>query len=41
MLFRSYAESTAAPTDPVALRDDKFAYGLDVVLDGLSLRLTR
>jgi AcrR family transcriptional regulator len=25
--------------DPVALRDAKFAYGLDVVLDGLSLRL--
>lgn len=30
---------TAATTDPVALRDAKFAYGLEVVLDGLALRL--
>ncbi|MFB7514729.1 TetR/AcrR family transcriptional regulator [Streptomyces sp. NPDC056144] len=28
-----------AAVDPVALRDAKFAYGLDVVLDGLALRL--
>ncbi|MEV8539196.1 TetR/AcrR family transcriptional regulator C-terminal domain-containing protein [Streptomyces sp. NPDC051572] len=40
-LAGSYAESAATSTDPVALRDGKFAYGLDVVLDGLSLRLTR
>ncbi|SHN03967.1 TetR/AcrR family transcriptional regulator [Cryptosporangium aurantiacum] len=26
--------------DPVAIRDTKFAYGLDVVLDGLALRLS-
>jgi len=40
-LAGSYAESAATPTDPVALRDSKFAYGLDVVLDGLALRLAR
>ncbi|WP_037803496.1 TetR/AcrR family transcriptional regulator C-terminal domain-containing protein, partial [Streptomyces resistomycificus] len=34
-----YAEATAAAQDPVALRDAKFAYGLEVVLDGLALRL--
>ncbi|MEV6213035.1 TetR/AcrR family transcriptional regulator [Kitasatospora sp. NPDC051914] len=27
------------PGDPVAIRDAKFAYGLDVVLDGLAMRL--
>ncbi|MFC0847471.1 TetR/AcrR family transcriptional regulator C-terminal domain-containing protein [Streptomyces noboritoensis] len=33
------AEAYAAEVvDPVALRDDKFAYGLEVVLDGLALR---
>ncbi|GAA5007900.1 TetR/AcrR family transcriptional regulator [Streptomyces siamensis] len=31
----------AEDIDPVRIRDDKFAYGLDVVLDGLSLRLPR
>ncbi|MFJ5307405.1 TetR/AcrR family transcriptional regulator [Streptomyces sp. NPDC088350] len=40
-LAGSYAESAPTITDPVALRDSKFAYGLEVVLDGLSLRLTR
>ncbi|MFJ9378591.1 hypothetical protein [Streptomyces sp. NPDC101455] len=40
-LAGSYAESAVTTTDPVALRDGKFAYGLDVVLDGLSLRLAR
>ncbi|MFG2374660.1 TetR/AcrR family transcriptional regulator C-terminal domain-containing protein [Streptomyces sp. NPDC048504] len=40
-LAGSYAESAATSTDPVAPRDGKFAYGLDVVLDGLSLRLAR
>ncbi|WP_405616476.1 TetR/AcrR family transcriptional regulator [Streptomyces sp. NBC_00076] len=30
-----------AATDPAALREGKFAYGLEVVLDGLALRLPR
>ncbi|WP_030665614.1 TetR/AcrR family transcriptional regulator [Streptomyces cellulosae] len=30
---------TAAAADPAALREQKFAYGLEVVLDGLALRL--
>ncbi|MGW6703999.1 TetR/AcrR family transcriptional regulator [Streptomyces sp. NPDC054956] len=39
-LSDSYAASAAtAALDPVAIRDTKFAYGLDVVLDGLALRL--
>jgi len=29
----------AASTDPVEIRDAKFAYGLEVVLDGLALRI--
>lgn len=29
------------PIDPVAIRDEKFFYGLDVVLDGLEMRLPR
>ncbi|WP_217242973.1 TetR/AcrR family transcriptional regulator C-terminal domain-containing protein [Streptomyces sp. AC555_RSS877] len=33
-----YADATAATQDPVAVRDGKFAYGLEVVLDGLALR---
>jgi AcrR family transcriptional regulator len=35
------AESYAAPVtpDPAGLRDAKFGYGLDVILDGLALRL--
>ncbi|MFB6848178.1 TetR/AcrR family transcriptional regulator C-terminal domain-containing protein [Streptomyces sp. NPDC056373] len=32
-------ESSARAADPAKLRDDKFAYGLEVVLDGLALRL--
>ncbi|MDT0389101.1 TetR/AcrR family transcriptional regulator C-terminal domain-containing protein [Streptomyces dubilierae] len=36
-----HAEVEEATTDPAALRDMKFAYGLDVVLDGLALRLPR
>lgn len=36
----SYTAATAAAAiDPAAMRDDKFAYGLDVVLDGLTARL--
>jgi len=34
-----YTAGTTDPTDPVALRDAKFMYGLEVVLDGLALRL--
>ncbi|MFD3941702.1 TetR/AcrR family transcriptional regulator C-terminal domain-containing protein [Streptomyces sp. NPDC058579] len=37
-LADSYQQSLAAP-DPVETRDAKFAYGLDVILDGLALRL--
>jgi hypothetical protein len=29
------------PVDPARIRDDKFAYGLEVVLDGLALRLAK
>ncbi|MET9731827.1 TetR/AcrR family transcriptional regulator C-terminal domain-containing protein [Streptomyces sp. NPDC006458] len=32
-------DAVAATVDPVAVRDEKFRYGLDVVLDGLALRL--
>lgn len=35
------ADSTAVTTDPARIRDAKFAYGLEVVLDGLALRLPR
>ena len=35
----SDAYATAAPVDPATLRDTKFTYGLEVVLDGLQLRL--
>ena len=34
-------ETSAQASDPAKLRDDKFAYGLEVVLDGLALRLPR
>ena len=35
-------ESYAAPLpDPAEVRDTKFANGLDVILDGLALRLPR
>ncbi|MFF3609910.1 TetR/AcrR family transcriptional regulator C-terminal domain-containing protein [Streptomyces sp. NPDC002463] len=41
-LAESYAAAaTHAVVDPVAIRDSKFAYGLDVVLDGLEMRLPR
>ncbi|GAA0679971.1 TetR/AcrR family transcriptional regulator C-terminal domain-containing protein [Kitasatospora atroaurantiaca] len=33
--------AVAADLDPVEIRDSKFAYGLEVVLDGLALRLPR
>jgi AcrR family transcriptional regulator len=35
------AYTEAAPADPAQIRDDKFAYGLDVILDGLAMRLPR
>ncbi|MFE4331600.1 TetR/AcrR family transcriptional regulator [Streptomyces sp. NPDC056831] len=38
-LADAYAEPPAV--DPVEIRETKFAYGLEVVLDGLSLRLPR
>ncbi|MCG6496278.1 TetR/AcrR family transcriptional regulator [Kitasatospora sp. A2-31] len=39
-LTESYAASSkVAAVDPVAIRDSKFHYGLEVVLDGLALRL--
>ncbi|MGY1580786.1 hypothetical protein [Streptomyces sp. MN13] len=40
-LSASYGKVMEAADDPVALRDTKFAYGLEVVLDGLALRLPR
>ena len=41
-LASSYpAEAEAEAADPERIRDDKFAYGLAVVLDGLELRLAR
>ncbi|MGW1953682.1 TetR/AcrR family transcriptional regulator C-terminal domain-containing protein [Streptomyces sp. NPDC001920] len=41
-LARGYAETEgAATTDPAALRDAKFTSALEIVLDGLALRLTR
>ncbi|WP_328304685.1 hypothetical protein [Streptomyces sp. NBC_00435] len=40
-LSEAYAATTTEVLDPVAIRDTKFAYGLDVVLDGLALRLPR
>ncbi|APE24806.1 MULTISPECIES: TetR/AcrR family transcriptional regulator C-terminal domain-containing protein [Streptomyces] len=41
-LAEAYADVAAQPAfDPVAIRDDKFFYGLDVVLDGLEMRLPR
>lgn len=35
------AETAAQAGDPAKLRDDRFAYGLEVVLDGLALRLPK
>ncbi|MFI5961240.1 TetR/AcrR family transcriptional regulator [Streptomyces asoensis] len=40
-LAGDYATDTAGPADPVVFRDEKFTYGLEVVLDGLALRLPR
>lgn len=40
-LARGYAVTAETITDPVALRDAKFAYALDIVLDGLEVRLAR
>ncbi|MER5964979.1 TetR/AcrR family transcriptional regulator C-terminal domain-containing protein [Streptomyces sp. NPDC002057] len=41
-LTGAYADAAVhATADPVALRDEKFFYGLDVVLDGLEMRLPR
>jgi hypothetical protein len=37
-LVDSYAEVAAAAYEPAEIRDTKFAYGLDVVLDGLAMR---
>ncbi|MEU3088623.1 hypothetical protein ACWCQ0_34135 [Streptomyces massasporeus] len=34
-------ETSAQASDPAKLRDDKFTYGLEVVLDGLALRLPK
>ncbi|MFF7992731.1 TetR/AcrR family transcriptional regulator [Kitasatospora xanthocidica] len=39
-LADAYAAAAAVP-DPVEVRDGKFSYGLEVVLDGLALRLPR
>ncbi|MER8182847.1 TetR/AcrR family transcriptional regulator C-terminal domain-containing protein [Kitasatospora sp. NPDC094015] len=38
-LADAYARAADEPLDPATIRDAKFAYGLDVVLDGLALRL--
>ncbi|MFB7592932.1 TetR/AcrR family transcriptional regulator C-terminal domain-containing protein [Streptomyces sp. NPDC056169] len=41
-LAEAYADAAVhSAVDPVAIRDAKFAYGLDVVLDGLEMRLPR
>lgn len=40
-LMTAYADIVPATADPVALRDAKFTFGLEVVLDGLALRLER
>jgi hypothetical protein len=39
-LARNYAESAAAAQDPAKTRDAQFAFDLEVVLDGLALRLS-
>ncbi|MFJ3302168.1 TetR/AcrR family transcriptional regulator C-terminal domain-containing protein [Streptomyces sp. NPDC086549] len=38
-LAESYADAVAATTDPVKVRDDKFAYALEIVPAGLAMRL--
>ncbi|MFE5596900.1 TetR/AcrR family transcriptional regulator C-terminal domain-containing protein [Streptomyces sp. NPDC056549] len=41
-LAEAYADAaTRSAADPATVRDAKFAYGLDVVLDGLEMRLPR
>jgi hypothetical protein len=40
-LAGAYAAVDTTALDPVLVRDEKFAYGLDVVLDGLALRIGR
>ncbi|WP_406063546.1 TetR/AcrR family transcriptional regulator C-terminal domain-containing protein [Streptomyces sp. NBC_01077] len=41
-LTEAYADAAVHATiDPVAIRDEKFFYGLEVVLDGLEMRLPR
>jgi AcrR family transcriptional regulator len=40
-LAGSYAATAAAALDPVEVRETKFAYGLEVILDGLAARLPR
>jgi hypothetical protein len=40
-LAAAEATTAAQAVDPARLRDDKFAYGLAVVLDGLALRLRK
>lgn len=40
-LSDAYAATAIEAVDPVGVRDAKFAYGLEVVLDGLALRLPR
>ena len=40
-LADSYADLAPWAMDPVAVRDEKFAGGLEIVLDGLALRLPR
>ncbi|MEV8590856.1 TetR/AcrR family transcriptional regulator C-terminal domain-containing protein [Streptomyces sp. NPDC051180] len=41
-LSEAYADAAGTATvDPVTLRDAKFSYGLEVVLDGLEMRLPR
>ncbi|MGW2635650.1 TetR/AcrR family transcriptional regulator C-terminal domain-containing protein [Streptomyces sp. NPDC001348] len=40
-LAGSYATDAAAAEDPAEIREAKFRYGLEVVLDGLALRLPR
>ncbi|MEV7169720.1 TetR/AcrR family transcriptional regulator C-terminal domain-containing protein [Streptomyces sp. NPDC093224] len=39
VLAEAYATATAEVRDPATVRDAKFAYGLETVLDGLALRL--
>ncbi|KUN77537.1 TetR/AcrR family transcriptional regulator C-terminal domain-containing protein [Streptomyces griseoruber] len=40
-LADGYAQAAVATADPAALREEKFRYGLETVLDGLALRLPK